>query len=313
MTQHTESIQSGGQPRRQSFLLGITFMLLSGTGFSLMNYLVRAAGDMPVMQKSFFRNAISLVIMVSLFAIRSYRQGHMERPWNTMKASQWRGLLLRSFLGTVGLMANYYALDHLYIANASVLSNVAPFFTILFSFWFLGERVNKGQVLAIGLAFVGVLFISNPSASGGSWFAIAVAALGGLCAGGAYTCLRYLTQGGVDESLIIAVFSAFSCFSVTPYLIFNYQPMTGEQWVILLFIGIMGALGQYGITLAYRFAPASKISIFSYSNVLLTTIWGLLFLGEIPTQATLLGATILFTAFLAMFVYNLKLEKRRVV
>src|SRR5699024_12219580 len=87
----------------------------------------------------------------------------------------------------------------------------------------------------------------------------------------AYTLLRVL--GNLQKFYtFVFYFSFFSTVVLLAFLIFYYEPMTMKQLTYLLLAGFFATIGQFGITLAYKFAPAKDISIFTYSTVIFTTI-----------------------------------------
>ena len=69
--------------------------------------------------------------------------------------------------------------------------------------------------------------------------------------------------------------------------------MEAWQWLCLLMAGIFASLGQFGITNAYKFAPAKEISVFDYTQVIFAALWGILFLGEVPTFLSIIGYVII--------------------
>ena len=71
---------------------GIIFILLAAFGFSLMTFFVRISGDLPTMQKVFFRNSVALIVAVSVM-IRS-KEKIVVGKGNRL------GLFLRCFFGT---------------------------------------------------------------------------------------------------------------------------------------------------------------------------------------------------------------------
>ena len=288
------------EQQNRDYLIAVGLMLLSGIGFATMNLFIRLAGDLPSMQKTFFRNAVVFVVSF-LYVLRELRG--KKRLIHTRSEGFW--LVVRSVFGLIGVLANFYAVDRIPIANASVLNKLSPFFTIIFAAIFLKEKVNKVQIASIALAFTGVIILSRPDAAAlAQLFPTLIGVLGGLAAGAAYTTIRHLTRQGTDGSVIVLFFSAFSCAALLPYLLLNYQPMTRWQWLCMLFLGIGAMVGQYGITFAYKFAPPAKISIFDYFNVLVTMVLGMVVLDQYPSVSTLIGATIVFTAFLLMFLHN---------
>ncbi|WP_082234762.1 DMT family transporter [Halobacillus massiliensis] len=278
---------------------GIILLLLSAFGFSLMAALVKLSGDVPTIQKTFFRNVVSAAIA---FILVLY---HKERLFGK-KENQ--GLLLaRSALGTVGIVLFFYAIDHLVLSDADMLNKLSPFLLIIFSAIFLKEKARPYQVIAIIIAFIGTLFIIKPQ------FSIdLVPYLAGffsaVFAAGAYTLLRVL---GDKEKFytVVFYFSFFTTVSLLPFTIAFYEPMTAQQWVYLLGAGVFATVGQFGLTIAYKFAPAREISIFFYSTVVYSAIISILLFGQVPDWLSILGYITIFGASLYMFLRNNKEAK----
>lgn len=82
--------------------------------------------------------------------------------------------------------------------------------------------------------------------------------------------------------------------------------MSLTSFLCLVLVGVFASIGQYGVTLAYKFAPSSEISIFDYFTIIFTGIWGLLFLNQKPDILSLLGYVIIFSAVLINFISNRK-------
>ncbi len=281
---------------------GVIFILISALGFAMMNLFVRFSGDLPSIQKSFFRNFIAfLVSLLYLVRVNKKTNTKISLPENR---KQWAILLLRSLFGTVGIIANFYMIDRVPVADASVMNKLAPFFVVLLSFVFLHEKMNISQIFALVAAFAGVIFVADPSFDNVNSVYYLVGVFGGFSAGAAYTCLRKLGLWGVNGSFIICFFAGFSCLVTLPFLIFNYHPMTMVQLLLLICTGCFAAVGQYGVTFAYKHAPGKEISIFDYSTVVFTAILGFLFLSEVPDRGTVIGSALIFGASLAIFMYN---------
>lgn len=263
----------------------------------MMNCFVRLSGDLPTMQKSFFRNFVAAIFAAVILA------GNKDVGFSYRK-KDIPLLLLRSAAGTCGILGNFYAVDHLGVADASMLNKLSPFFAIVFSFLFLKEKPKLVQNLGVAIAFVGALFIIKPTGNFTSVFPALCGFFGGMGAGIAYTAVRALGKRGVQGPLIVFFFSAFSCLVCLPYLIFNYHPMEWWQLLCLLGAGLAASGGQFSITAAYSNAPAKEISIFDYSQILFAAVLGFLFFSEIPDKYSILGYLIIGGASLVMFVYN---------
>ena len=276
---------------------GIFFIMLAAFFFSCMNVCVRMSGEVPTIQKSFFRNIVA-------FAIASYlllREGHGFRPAH---AKNWPWLLARATFGTVGLLANFYAVDHLMLSDASMLNKMAPFFAVIASYFLLKEKINPIQALTLVGAFVGALFIIRPTLSNMDLVPSLVGFFGGFCAGTAYTLVRCLGQRGERSSIIVLMFSGFSCLVALPFLIFDYYPMTMEQTLWLLGAGLTAAGGQFSVTAAYTNAPAREISVYDYSQVIFSAILGFFIFQDIPDLFSFIGYALIIGMAVLSFCYN---------
>lgn len=277
---------------------GILCILASAFFFALMNLCVRLSGDLPSMQKSFFRNFVAF-----FFALAFMRR---KKIWFSGKSSNILPLILRSMFGTVGILCNFYAVDHLVLADASMLNKMSPFFAIIFSCLILKEKVSPFQAMAVGGAFLGSLLIIKPTVIGMDLFPAVLGFLGGMGAGAAYTMVRYLSERGEKGPFIVCFFSGFSCLVTLPFLIFSFYPMTIWQLAILLLAGLCAAGGQFTITAAYSYAPAREISVYDYSQIVFSAVLGYCVFGQIPDVLSWLGYLIICSMAVGMFFYHKK-------
>lgn len=272
---------------------------MAGLFFALMTFFVRMAGNLPTMQKAFFRNAVAAV--AALFLLARSEEGFK------IKKSSWRDLFLRSFFGTMGLICNFYAVDRLAIADANILNKLSPFFAIIMSYFILKEKANKTEWLCVVVAFIGALFVVKPSMDM-QFVNAMIGMLGGFGAGVAYTFVRKLGKAGERGPVIVMCFSVFSCIVTTPFLIIGAKPMSLYQIVMLLLAGAAATGGQLSITKAYTKAPAKEISVFDYSQVVFAAALGLVSLGQIPDLMSIIGYVIIIGSAVFKWNYNLQHE-----
>ncbi|MDY5498044.1 MAG: DMT family transporter [Anaerobutyricum sp.] len=275
---------------------GILLIITSAFFFALMNMMVRLAGDLPSIEKSFFRNIVA--VFFALFALK-----RANIPMQIPKG-QLKNLLIRSLCGTLGILCNFYAIDHLMLADASILNKLSPFFAILFSFLLLKEKVHPFAAGCVFVAFIGSLFVIKPGFNSVTFIPALIGLLGGMGAGIAYTYVRIMGTHGVKGPFIVFFFSAFSCLVTLPYLILDFHPMSPVQFGALMLAGLFASGGQFTITAAYTYAPAGEISIYDYTQIIFSTILGFLFLGQIPDQLSFIGYGIIILASVAMFLFN---------
>ena len=277
---------------------GIMFIILSAFGFAIMSAFIKLSGDLPSFQKTFFRNLVSCIIAFLL--ILKHKESFFGKKENQ------KILILRSIFGTLGIILNYYAIDKLVLSDANMLNKLSPFFVIIFCAIFLKEKIKPNQAIAVGVAFVGALFIIKPSFNF-DMIPSTAGIMGAIFAAAAYTCLRVL---GSKEKFytVVFYFSLFSTISILPFTIVVYKSMTVTQLIYLILAGVFASIGQFGITLAYKYAPAKEISIFDYSNIIFSAIISIVVFSAIPDVFSIIGYIIIFGASYYMFLYNKKLN-----
>ena len=268
---------------------GILFILSAAFFFSLMTVFVRLSGDVPTMQKAFFRNIVA-AFLAAFILMRSGEKFYIPR-------TSLMDMFLRCSIGTMGILCNFWAVDHMQIADANILNKLSPFFAILMSIFILKERPNRIEWLSVLLAFTGAAFVAKPGAGIASFPAL-VDILGGFTAGTAYTYVRKLGLSSVKGPVIVFSFSVFSTLILLPNILLNYHPMSVRQFIFLVLAGCSAAFAQLSVTAAYQNAPARDISVFDYSQVVYAAMFGFLLWGEIPDAWSFLGyAIIIGTAF----------------
>ncbi|MQN02240.1 MAG: DMT family transporter [Lachnospiraceae bacterium] len=284
---------------KNNHAIGIGLVIADSFFFSLMTLFVRLSGDLPTMQKCFFRNAIAAVVAV-ITLLRTDEKFHIKK-------GSMPGLLMRSICGGLGMICNFYAIDRIGLADANILNKMSPFFAIIASIFVLKEIPKKADWIAVIIAFAGSIFIIKPSFNVVSLYSLA-GLLGGLGAGIAYTYVRKLGQHGERGPVIVAFFSIFTCCLCLPFMIADFHPMTWQQWLFLILAGFAAAGGQFTVTAAYKFAPAKNISVFDYSQVIFASIWGVAFFGEIPDMYSIIGYVIVIGCAVFRWLYLMKTE-----
>ncbi|MGL5414695.1 MAG: DMT family transporter [Clostridium sp.] len=275
----------------------IILILITAFSFALMGVFVKLAGNrIPSIEKSFFRNLVSCV--VAFYFVRKSGDRLFGKKENR------KFLIGRALLGTIGIIANFYAIDNLVLSDANMLNNLSPFIVIIFSAIFLREKITKKQIGILCVAFFGSLFIIRPSFSMTVIPAL-VGLLSAVCAGGAYTFVRFL--GNKEKGpTIVFFFSFFSIVVTLPFVVFDFTPFTPEELFFLLMSGVVASIGQFALTTAYKYAPAKEISIYNYTQILFSALFGFFIFSQIPDIYSIIGYFIVIGASFYMFLYNKK-------
>lgn len=289
------------------FPLGLRYMLLSAFGFAAMAVCVKLVYEhgIPVLEIVVARSLVSLVL--SYLDIRRKRLPIF---------GSHKGLLFaRGAVGAVSLMAVYYAITVLPLAEATMLQYLHPMFVAVLALVFLGERFHFGVVACVVLSFLGLVMVVEPSFIGAIFnlgtssapaeqitrlnlVGVGVAMLGAFGSAIAYVLVRKLSTLE-DSSVIILYFPMIALPMSVIFLGSEFVwPESLSTWALLLLVGVFTQLGQIGLTKAMQTETAARATAFSYVQVVFAVIFGLVFFNEIPAPSAMLG--MLFIVFGAM-------------
>nr|WP_216909020.1 DMT family transporter [Synechococcus sp. CCY 0621] len=249
-------------------------MLLSALAFSLMVVGVKQVGDrLPIAEVVLARALVSLVLSYGMVR----RLG--VDPWGRRRGL----LLLRGLVGSAALFCVYAAVVHLPLAAATVLQYLYPTFTAL---------------LAMGLGWLGVLLVAQPTASSAlpvAWVLVAVA--GALLTAVAYVSVRSLAESE-EPAVIIFYFPLVALPMSLPLVLLDPVLPTPAELLWLLGVGVFTQLGQVGLTRALTQLPAARATAISYVQVGFAALWGWWIFGEAIDLPTAIGAALILMATL---------------
>jgi drug/metabolite transporter (DMT)-like permease len=273
---------------------GILYMILSAFSFAAMQVAVRLTKEIPTMEQIFMRN---LFILFAAFFIIRRKKGSLfgERSYQPL-------LFGRSFFGFLGLITLFYASSHGAQGDVTILNKLSPVFVTLFAVLFLKEKMSPIQVPALILSVLGASIVFRPSFESDP-LPLVMALLSAVTSGIAYTFLGYF-KDKVDGMTVIMHFSTFSAVCSLPFMLRGFVMPDPVQFAFLILIGVFGSLGQAFITYAYRFAPASEISIYNYSGILFSLLLGFVVLGETVKISSIIGGVLVAAASLMVYFYN---------
>ena len=268
---------------------GVRYMLLSALTFSVMSLLVKRVGEnLPFEEIVMARAVVSLVLSGVV----------LKRSGVSLWGQNRRILVLRGFFGFSGLMCFYYALTRLPLADATLIQYMHPVFTAILAALFLGERAGYGLAAALGLSIGGVLLVTRPDAIFGAGetalatWPVIVALLGAFFSASAYVVVRYLGQSE-HPLVIVFYFPLVTIPAVLPFVAMDFVWPTGEEWLLLLGVGVFTQFGQISITRGLLSEPAGRATAIAYVQVLFAAFWGYLFFSEIPNAFTGAGALLI--------------------
>lgn len=266
---------------------GMIYMIIASTSFAFMAMMVKLSGGrIPLLEQVFFRNFI--MIFFALWQLRQQKLSIRVAPGDRLP------LFLRCLLGFLGVVAIFYANNHLFLADAMILQKLNPFFVIIAAVLFLGERMSLPRLATIVGGFTGAVIVINPTGNFDlfpSLIGVAAALFGGL----AYVIIRHLS-GRVAGMVIIFWFSVFSLLAATPLMLADFVRPTPRELLYLLLIGLFAAGGQYFITKAFLISQASRVTLFDYVGVIISPILGFLVFSEALKPTTLIGTAVILVS-----------------
>jgi drug/metabolite transporter (DMT)-like permease len=260
---------------------GIALMLAStvflGTSDVTAKYL---STTLPSIEIAWIRFLVFALIMVPamvpgtrLFALKTGRPG--------LQLARGAALLGSSLLFITGLR-------YLPIAEASATAFVSPLFVTALSIVLLSESVGIRRWLATATGLLGVLIIIRPGTSAfhvAAFFPIVSA----LC--WAVTLIMTRMMSGKETATTTMTYSSIAGIAIVSALVpFVWVAPSWHDILFGILIGVASTAGQWIVVLAFRYADASVLAPFSYTQLLWVSILGFLVFGELPDIWTVVGA-----------------------
>jgi drug/metabolite transporter (DMT)-like permease len=222
------------------------------------------------------------VIVVGLFVNRFTSPGVMRtrRPWLQIG---------RSVLLLLSTVLNFFALKYLQLAEAISIQFAAPFLVALLAGPILGEWVGPRRLVAIAIGFLGVLIVMRPG-FGGLHPAAFLSMGSAVCYAFYNVSTRMLAS--YDSSRTTMAYSGLAgVVGLTPVVPLIWaSPPAPVGWVLMVAVGVLGAVGHWLLILAHARAPAAILSPFIYSQIVWMLALGYLVFGQLPDGWTFLGA-----------------------
>jgi drug/metabolite transporter (DMT)-like permease len=283
---------------RRTRLIGIALMCGALACFAGLDATAKWASRSVDPMLAVWARYVSSVVLVSL----------VLNPWTAPGLLRTRRPLLQTgrsvlLLGSTAL--NFFALQHLQLAESISIQFATPLLVALLAGPILGEWIGPRRLAAVGIGFVGVLVVTKPGAEGlhpavflsvGSAVCYALYGITTRLLAASDSSATTMTYSGLAGVLLLT--PALPLFWETPSL-----PVAG----LLLATGAFGALGHWLLILAHARAPAPVLAPFIYTQLIWMTALGYVLFGDVPDAGTLAGGAIVVASGL----YLLARERAR--
>jgi len=284
-----DSIESTQQGEKYSNrpIAGALHMLSSALVFAIMGALVKTLSQsLSIEMVVFFRNVFALIFIIPWVCYRN--------PAGGIKTSKFYFHVLRSVAGLGAMYCYFYALAHMKLGEAVLLSYTTPLFIPIIAYLWIKESVPRKVIAAVIIGFAGIMLILKPGS--GLFDPVAVIGLAaGILASFAMVTIRRMAPTEPPVRIVFYYTLMATVFSCVP-LLWAWQTPGTTLWWILILTGLVAVSGQLLMTKAYNLAPAAQVGPFMYAVVVFATIMGFLFWGESLDILSLGGAVLVCLA-----------------
>jgi len=266
-----------------------------------MDILIKITDEYDVGQTMFFRAFFGLIPIFFLIP--------KKRMKNFYKTKNIKLHFYRSFFGAIAMASIFIGLRNLQLAEVTAMAFSGPLWVVLFSMFFLSEKIKLKRWIAVGLGFIGVIIISKPGFDNLNFYYIYPIIF---CIGfaGVSILIRKLTLAGESVWLIAFYFSLVSGLGGLLTIPFGLWKMPNTyDFILLILIGLLGSIANLLLTQSYKLAEVTLTTPLKYLSLVIAIIFGFYFFEEIPTINTLSGAALIVASSAIIFIRESQLKK----
>ncbi|WP_377188653.1 DMT family transporter [Ruegeria meonggei] len=275
---------------QNGLVLGFVAAFLWGTHSVIVRYLTSDLGGLQIAVTRLFIAALAIYCMLRVMRVSV-----------SIRLSDWNFRL--AVLSTVvNYILFHIGLEHTGAANAMVLENTAPFFVLVFLYFFADTPVTRTDVLATTLAILGVFLtvFRDFQGRGEPLFGDLLEIGAGLSwAVFLISSSRAMRSSESTAERLSFLFGIFLCSGLllVPLAAFTLQVPTVNDVVFLILLGVLPTALAYYLwyEAAARVSTLTATLMFA-ASVVFTFINSALFLGAAITPVAALGAVLIVAA-----------------
>ncbi len=289
-------------PRADDIPRAVALMVGSTVLFGSMAVCIRLASkQLHPFEIAFFRNLFGFVFTLPIL---------LRHGWGILHTDKLSLYLVRCSIGIVSMLAGFWAIVHLPLAQAVALSYSTPIFVTIGAVFVLGEVVRARRWTAVIIGFFGVIVLLHPGA--GSFHAGSmVAVLAAVMSASVAISIKFLSRTEPADAIVIYTTMLWVPMSLVPALFFWTMP-TGWTWLWIVLAGGLGTTAHMCWTRALALADASLLTPISFLQVLVVGAAGWLLFDESIDRWTAVGAAIIFSSNLYIARREAQLSRRAV-
>jgi drug/metabolite transporter (DMT)-like permease len=215
----------------------------------------------------------------------------------------------RAVTGALAIIALFYGLRELPLADVVSLTFGGPIFVTIASIFFLSEKVGVKRWFAVFLGFVGMLLIIQPAFVNLNYYYFSPIIF---CIFFACVAISVRSLSKTEANYTIAFYFTFLCTTIGLCSIFfvDWIMPTKIDFLIFTILGLCGSMGNLLLTQSYRLAEASLVTPIKYLSLIFAILFGFIIWSEIPKFITLIGAALVILSSLIIFIRESQLKKQ---
>jgi drug/metabolite transporter (DMT)-like permease len=273
--------------------IGIIFAILAYLSFSLLDTIQKTLIIYySVFQLLFIKYCFTLCL--------SFIESRRKKNYKFYLTNNLKLQILRSFLSILESACFVLAFRYLSLADAHSIGGLTPIIVVIFSSIFLREKITPKIWLAIFMGFIGVLVIMRPGLSifdPKSLIPLSAALFLGLY----QVVTRKASEYDQNETSLF--YTAITGILIMGSISFFYWIPINLSFILLFMgVGVFYSLGLYLQIIALSKARASMVQPFHYTLIFWAIIFGFIFYNDVPDLFTIIGATIIASSGIYIFV-----------
>ncbi len=277
-----------------NYLSGILSMIISSLCLALMSVMIKQLKHLPLMEIMFFQNIPSMIILPIILKKMNLSPLGNNRPL----------LYFNGFVSMMTQLTKYYTYTVMLLADSTTIHRLSPIFVFFLSGIILKEKLSLKRIPFFFLAFLGGLLVIKPGFRV-EMFPVIVALMAAILISISHINMRYLRL--TDHYLVITNTLAYiSGLGSLIILLWqkSYQVPSPAELFTLILIGFVALVAWIMLPRAYQLVQANLVSLYTYSQIIFASLFGLLFFKEIPDILSAIGACLIILS--GYFNYRLK-------
>jgi len=315
-------------PDHLTAYIPLFLVFLSGLGFSLQGLVIKHLAEAYDFHGSYelilVRGMIQITVS-SCFIYNNRRNGEQANLFGDSPLAT-KMLLCRAVLGFFGMSFAFLSIEHMPLADASVILMQSPIVAAILGYVVLGEPWRLAEFTATFVSMIGTILITRPpfifnalgvhlASDGENYnsksdsFGALYGVIAAFAAGGSFVAVRVLgTTAKMPWANVSLAASMGQFFLSIPFVFFSGQGLrmggAGDMWLLLVCGGTIGTFSQIAMTYGMQREKSASAAGMRSSDILFAFIWEALFTNDKVTALSVTGAFLVLLGVMIIVLFK---------